>query len=150
MNESTTGIDIVPSLPGQEVLTEVLQDGARRVLAQAIEAEAATWIEAHAHLSSWRRGFGGRYLFSTYPGSKDTNRDPHRSAIEQHHKPWSCHGIQRPTVPRRCAPVGGLLSMSVGLKQRLECRVAMIVLDQMVMQMRSGKREAHALYATPY
>jgi putative transposase len=50
MNESTTGIDIVPLPTGQDVLTEVLRDGARRMLAQAIEAEAAAWIEAHAHL----------------------------------------------------------------------------------------------------
>src|SRR5262245_13270802 len=50
MNESTTGIDIVPLPSGQDVLTEVLRDGARRMLAQAIEAEAAAWIEAHAHL----------------------------------------------------------------------------------------------------
>ena len=41
MNESTTGIDIVPPPTGQDVLTEVLRDGARRMLAQAIEAEAA-------------------------------------------------------------------------------------------------------------
>src|SRR5262249_45925155 len=49
MNESTTGIDIVPLPTGQDVLTEVLRDEARRMLAQAIEAEAAR-IEAHAHL----------------------------------------------------------------------------------------------------
>jgi hypothetical protein len=34
MNESTTGIDIVPLPTGQDVLTEVLLDGARRMLAQ--------------------------------------------------------------------------------------------------------------------
>jgi transposase-like protein len=50
MSESTTGIDIVPLPTGQDVLTEVLRDGARRMLAQAIEAEAAAWIDAHAHL----------------------------------------------------------------------------------------------------
>ena len=50
MSESTTGIDIVPPPTGQDVLTEVLRDGARRMLAQAIEAEAAAWIEAHTHL----------------------------------------------------------------------------------------------------
>ena len=69
MNESTTGIDIVPLPTGQDILTEVLRDGARRTLAQAIEAEAATWIETHAHLSSRWRGVGLRYLFSTSPGS---------------------------------------------------------------------------------
>jgi hypothetical protein len=71
MNQSTTGIDIVPLPTGQDVLTEVLRDGARRMLAQAIEAEAATGIEAHTHLSSRWRGVGLRYSFSTYPGRKD-------------------------------------------------------------------------------
>src|SRR6516165_2598500 len=51
MNESTTDIRIVPLPTGDDVLTEVLRDGARRMLAQAIEAEVATWIDAHAHLT---------------------------------------------------------------------------------------------------
>jgi putative transposase len=50
MNQSTTGIDIVPLPTGQDVLTEVLRDGARRMLAQSVGAEAAAWIEAHGHL----------------------------------------------------------------------------------------------------
>ncbi len=50
MNESTTDIRIVPLPTGQDVLTEVLRDGARRMLAQAVEAEAAAWIADHAHL----------------------------------------------------------------------------------------------------
>jgi hypothetical protein len=36
MNESTTGIDIVPPPTGQDVLTEVLRDGARRMLARLL------------------------------------------------------------------------------------------------------------------
>jgi hypothetical protein len=44
MNESTTDIRIVPLPTCQDVLTEVLRDGARRMLAQAVEAEAAAWI----------------------------------------------------------------------------------------------------------
>jgi transposase-like protein len=51
MTESTTDIRIVPLPTGQDVLTEVLRDGARRVLAQAVEAEVAAWIGAHAHLT---------------------------------------------------------------------------------------------------
>ena len=47
MNESTTDICIVPLSTSQDILTEVLRDGARRMLAQAIEAAAAAWIEAH-------------------------------------------------------------------------------------------------------
>jgi hypothetical protein len=50
MSESTTDIRIVPLPTGQDVLTEILREGARRMLAQAIEAEVATWIDAHAHL----------------------------------------------------------------------------------------------------
>src|SRR3954447_884798 len=50
MSQSTTEIRIVPPAPSQDVLTDLLRDGARRLLAQAIEAEVATRIEAHAHL----------------------------------------------------------------------------------------------------
>jgi transposase-like protein len=51
MSESTTDIRIVPLPTGQDVLTEVLRDGAQRMLAQAIEAEVATWIDVHSHLT---------------------------------------------------------------------------------------------------
>src|SRR5512135_1401990 len=50
MSESTTDIRIVPLPTGQDVLSEVLRDGAWRMLAQAVEAEVAAWIDAHAHL----------------------------------------------------------------------------------------------------
>ena len=50
MDESTTDLRIVPLPGGQDVLTDLLRDGARRLLAEAIEAEVATWIDAHAHL----------------------------------------------------------------------------------------------------
>jgi putative transposase len=50
MSESTTDIRIVPLPESQDVLTEILRDGARRMLAQAVEAEVAAWIDAHAHL----------------------------------------------------------------------------------------------------
>src|SRR5689334_19336731 len=50
MSESTTDIRIVPLPGGQDVLTDILRDGARRLLAQAVEAEVAAWIDAHAHL----------------------------------------------------------------------------------------------------
>ena len=35
----------------RDVLAEILQDGAQRLLGQAIEAEVADWIERHAHLT---------------------------------------------------------------------------------------------------
>jgi transposase-like protein len=50
MTESTTDIRIVPLPQGRDVLTDLLRDGARRLLAEAIEAEVAAWIDAHAHL----------------------------------------------------------------------------------------------------
>src|SRR3954469_25386579 len=50
MSESTTDIRIVPLPKGPDVLTEILRDGARRLLAEAVEAEVAAWIDAHAHL----------------------------------------------------------------------------------------------------
>jgi transposase-like protein len=50
MNQSTTEIRIGPLAPSQDVLTDLLRDGARRLLAQAIEAEVAAWIDDHAHL----------------------------------------------------------------------------------------------------
>jgi transposase-like protein len=40
-----------PVAATQDVLTEVLRDGARQMLAQAIQAEVAAWIEEHAHLT---------------------------------------------------------------------------------------------------
>src|SRR3984885_2636609 len=50
MSQSTTEIRIVPMVASQDVLTDLLRDGARRLLAQTIEAEVASWIDDHAHL----------------------------------------------------------------------------------------------------
>jgi putative transposase len=50
MSESITDIRIVPAPTGQDVLTDLLRDGARRMLAQAVEAEVAAYIDARAHL----------------------------------------------------------------------------------------------------
>ncbi|MBV8607292.1 MAG: transposase [Singulisphaera sp.] len=50
MQQSTTDIRIVPLPQGQDVLTEILRDGARRMLAEAIEAEVSAGIDARAHL----------------------------------------------------------------------------------------------------
>jgi len=51
MSESTTDIRIVPLPQGQDVLTEILRDGARRLLVDAIQAEVAAWIDARVHLT---------------------------------------------------------------------------------------------------
>src|SRR5512142_2041582 len=50
MSESTTDIRIVPLPQDQTVLTEILRSGATRLLAEAVEAEVAAWIDDHAHL----------------------------------------------------------------------------------------------------
>jgi putative transposase len=50
MSESITDTRIVPSPTGRDALTDLLRDGARRLLAEAIDAEVAAWIDAHAHL----------------------------------------------------------------------------------------------------
>jgi transposase-like protein len=50
MSESATDIHIVPPPTGHDVLTEFLRDGAWKMLAHAIEAEVAAWIDAHTHL----------------------------------------------------------------------------------------------------
>ena len=50
MSQSTSDMRIVP-LPGShDVLTEICRQGAREMLAKAIEAEVANWIDEHAHL----------------------------------------------------------------------------------------------------
>jgi putative transposase len=50
VDQSTT-LAIAGPTPGtQDLLTEILRDGARRLLAEAVEAEVAAWIDAHVHL----------------------------------------------------------------------------------------------------
>ncbi|MFQ5705757.1 MAG: IS256 family transposase [Gemmatimonadales bacterium] len=47
-NRTTTTIPV----PGRDVLTEILRDGAQRLLGHAIDAEIADWIERHASLTN--------------------------------------------------------------------------------------------------
>ena len=49
MPESNETIETIP-VPSRDVLTEILRDGAQRLLGQAIEAEVDGWIEGHADL----------------------------------------------------------------------------------------------------
>ena len=49
MSLSTTEVRIVPLPEAPDVLTEVLRLGAQQLLAQAIEAEVADWIDGHRH-----------------------------------------------------------------------------------------------------
>ena len=47
MEFSTNEMRIVPLPVSGDVLTEVIRQGARQLLSQAIEAEVADWIECH-------------------------------------------------------------------------------------------------------
>jgi putative transposase len=49
MDRSTTDSRIVPLPSSQDVLSEVLRQGAQQLLAQAIEAEVTDWIDGHAN-----------------------------------------------------------------------------------------------------
>jgi transposase-like protein len=51
VNQSTSEIRIVPLPDGRDVLTEILRQGAREMLAKAIQAEVDDWIGNHAHLT---------------------------------------------------------------------------------------------------
>jgi putative transposase len=46
---STTAVRRVPLPQAHDVLTDVLRQGAQKLLAQAIDAELAAWIERHQH-----------------------------------------------------------------------------------------------------
>jgi transposase-like protein len=50
VDQSTTVPIAGPTLGSQDILTALLRDGARRLLAEAVEAEVAAWIDDHAHL----------------------------------------------------------------------------------------------------
>ena len=50
MDQSTTLPLTGPTAPGDDPLTHILRQGARTLLAQAIEAEVADYLQARAHL----------------------------------------------------------------------------------------------------
>lgn len=50
MNENTAPGLAMPAMTSRDVLTEVLRDGAQRLLGQAIEAEVQDWLESHKHI----------------------------------------------------------------------------------------------------
>lgn len=54
MAESTNARPEFPALSSHDVLTEILREGAQKMLAAAIDAEVAEWIDAHAHLTDAR------------------------------------------------------------------------------------------------
>jgi putative transposase len=52
MHESNSSTIALPAASSRDVLTSILRAGAQRMLAQAIEAEVAEWIEGHAQLTN--------------------------------------------------------------------------------------------------
>ena len=50
MQESTTSTVAFPSSSAKDVMTEILREGAQQMLAAAVEAEVADWIDRHAHV----------------------------------------------------------------------------------------------------
>jgi transposase-like protein len=50
MNEATTNADALPLPTEKDVLTEVLRPGATQLLAQAIQAEVAAYLDSRSHL----------------------------------------------------------------------------------------------------
>jgi putative transposase len=51
MQEVTTRSVSFPSTCSRDALTEILRNGAQRLLAEAVEAEVAEWIGSHAHVT---------------------------------------------------------------------------------------------------
>jgi putative transposase len=51
VSQSTLDLPIVPLPDGRDILGEVLRQGAIELLAKAIQAEVADWIDSHAHLT---------------------------------------------------------------------------------------------------
>jgi putative transposase len=50
MNETTTNVETLPLPNHKDILTEVLRHGAAQLLAQAIQAEVAAYLEERSHL----------------------------------------------------------------------------------------------------
>lgn len=50
MNESIASSLGLPAATSRDVLTEILRDGAQRMLGQTIEAEVQAWLESHRHI----------------------------------------------------------------------------------------------------
>ena len=50
MNERSELSVTLPGSESKDVLSDILRQGARRLLADAVEAEVAEWIDRHAHL----------------------------------------------------------------------------------------------------
>jgi transposase-like protein len=52
MSERSNSTLSLPAASSRDVLTDILRDGAQRLLSQAVEAEVADWIASHAHVTN--------------------------------------------------------------------------------------------------
>ena len=52
MAESSNSTLALPVATSRDMLTDILRDGAQRLLAQAVEAEVTEWIDSHADLKN--------------------------------------------------------------------------------------------------
>ena len=52
MSERSNSTLSLPATSSRDVLTDILRDGAQRLLSQAVEAEVADWIASHAHVTN--------------------------------------------------------------------------------------------------
>lgn len=52
MRESNNSTIALPAVSSKDMLTEILREGAQRMLTQAIDAEVAEWIDGHAHVTN--------------------------------------------------------------------------------------------------
>ena len=59
MRESSDSRLALPATTSQDVMTDILRAGAQQLLAQAVEAEVAAWIEPHASICQCRRSSAG-------------------------------------------------------------------------------------------
>ncbi|MCG3132740.1 MAG: hypothetical protein FLDDKLPJ_03606 [Phycisphaerae bacterium] len=101
-----------PEVSGRDVLTGLLRDGAQRMLAQAIEAEVAAYLEKHAacldsrgHRLVVRNGYKGKRRIQTGLGPV-TVRQPriHDRRIVGRRR-VEVHNVGRRAAPRRRSSV---------------------------------------------
>jgi putative transposase len=52
MSESSNSTLSLPVASSRDVLSDILRDGAQRLLSQAVEAEVTEWVASHAHLKN--------------------------------------------------------------------------------------------------
>ena len=50
MRENNGSSVVLPSVASRDVLSEILREGAQRMLAEAVQAEVDEWIDAHRHV----------------------------------------------------------------------------------------------------